>query len=259
MAIELPPEGQNPHTEPAPRSAVPEGAGVVEGVIVSGAPAAAAGSMAPERLPGERRDILPPWMRSRAELRAAIAIVGGQQWHRARYHGLRSPGSSDFCAWPAVQLAWAWMTEAMSLQSAAAAAGDDRAWRNLHRDVQETRRVRLTVLAFEALMIAAGCVALVRLAPWWAQGAAAVVCLPLLAWIGRPEGKPIISAGDRPAAVRAADPDADQRGAGHAGDQRDQQGAARGRPGDPVRVRCDARRARAGRRTWTCPGVSPSR
>lgn len=164
--------------------------------------AAASPANGPERLPGERNDILPPWMRSRAELRAAIAIAGGRQWHRARYHGLRSPVyllSSVFWALAgmaylaAVQLGWAWMTEALALQSQAAAAGDHRVWRQMHSDVQGTRRTRLTILAFEALIIAAGCVALVRLAPWWAQAAAAVVALPLLAWIGRPEGKPIIS------------------------------------------------------------------
>ena len=199
MAIELPPEGQNPDTEPAPRPAGPEGAGAVEGVIVTGARRR---SMAPERLPGQRNDILPPWMRSRAELRAAIAIVGGQQWHRARYHGLRSPVyllSSVFWALAGLaflaarQLGWAWMTEALGLQSQAAAAGDQRVWRQMHNDVQETRQTRLTVLAIEGLMIAAGCVALVRLAPWWAQILAVVAALPLLAWIGRPEGKPIIS------------------------------------------------------------------
>lgn len=215
MAIELPPEGQEqpvavqrepfPAPAPGPLPAVQDGAGVVEGVIVSGAaaaPPAVAGTGEPVRLPGERNDILPPWMRSRAELRAAVVVVGGQQWHRARYHGLRSPGyliSALFWALAAVlrvaaiQLSWAWMTDAMALQSQAAADADSRVWRQLHRDVQETRRVRLSVLAFEALMIASGCVALVRLAPWWAQAAAAVAMLPLLAWIGRPEGRPIIS------------------------------------------------------------------
>ena len=92
-------------------------------------------------------------------------------------------------------------------------------------------------------MVAAGCVALVRLAPWWAQGAAAVACLPLLAWIGRPEGRPIISQAIVPPQYEPPTLSLITEALGTLGIAGDQQGAARGRPGDPVRVRRDPRRA----------------
>lgn len=200
MAEPVPPEDE-PGAELVPLHAVPDK------TEPAPEPAAAAQSARPSytelaRVPGERLPILPLWLRSRAEARAAIAVVGGRQWHKARYHGLRSAGyllAALFWALVgagrlvSMQLAWWWVIEQNGLRSDAAAAGDSREWMRLHREAKETRKARGYVLAFEGLVVVAGCIALVRLAPWWAQYGAAVAALPLLAWLGRPEGKPIIS------------------------------------------------------------------
>jgi DNA segregation ATPase FtsK/SpoIIIE, S-DNA-T family len=41
--------------------------------------------------PGERKPILPPWLRGRDAMRHHAIRAGGYAWHSARYHGLRSP------------------------------------------------------------------------------------------------------------------------------------------------------------------------
>ena len=210
MAEPTPPEDE-PEEEP--------GAELVLLHAVPDEPAAPADEPAPagrwaglSRIPGERLPILPLWLRSRAELRAAAAVVGGQQWHRARYHGLRSPvyllaalfwALAGAARLVSVQLAWWWVIEQHGLRSDAAASGDSREWMRLHKEAKETRKNRGIVLAAEALLVAAACVALVRLAPWWAQCGAAVLALPLLAWLGRPDGKPIISQAIIPARYEA--------------------------------------------------------
>lgn len=200
MAEPVPP-GEEPGAELVPLHAVPDE------TEPAPEPPAATQTARPSytelaRVPGERLPVLPLWLRSRAEARAAIAVVGGRQWHKTRYHGLRSAGyllAALFWALVgagrlvSMQLAWWWVTEQHGLRSDAAASGDSREWMRLHKEAKETRKVRGTLLAFEVLVVVAGCIALVRLAPWWAQYGAAVVALPLLAWLGRPEGKPIIS------------------------------------------------------------------
>jgi S-DNA-T family DNA segregation ATPase FtsK/SpoIIIE len=152
------------------------------------------------RVPGERLPVIPPNWRSRQEIRASLALIGAQQWHRARFHGLRSPvyllmavfwAVAGIMRLVAVQLAW-WVLEQHGLRSDAAANGDSREWMRLHKEAKETRKARGAVLAFEVLLAAGGCVALVRFAPPWAQFSTAAVALPALAWLGRPDGKPII-------------------------------------------------------------------
>ena len=133
MAEPTPPEDE-PEEEP--------GTGLVPLHAVPDGPAAPADEPAPagrwaglSRIPGERLPILPLWLRSRAELRAAAAVVGGQQWHRARYHGLRSPvyllaalfwALAGAARLVSVQLAWWWVLEQHDLRSDAAASGDSR-------------------------------------------------------------------------------------------------------------------------------------
>ena len=151
---------------------------------------------------GERRPIV-PLVLQRQNVRGTVAAFAGLQWHRSRYHGLRAPlYLLAAVAWAVVglvriigrQVAWWWVIEQHALRSAAAAAGDSKEWRTLHKDAREVRKVRGVALAAElaAVLIAIG--ALAVLAPWWALPALGVAALPVLARAGRPAGRPIISA-----------------------------------------------------------------
>jgi len=100
------------------------------------------------RVPGERLPIIPPQWRGRQNIKATIALVGGQQWHRARYHGLRSPVYLlAALAWAIIgllrvigrQVRWWWVIEQHELRSQAAAAGDSREWMRLHKEAKQTR------------------------------------------------------------------------------------------------------------------------
>jgi len=153
------------------------------------------------RVPGERLPILPPSLRGRANIRAAIVLAGAQTWHRARYHGLRSPlYLVAVLVWAVIgiarlvtrQVSWWWVMEQHGLRSQAAANGDSREWLKLHREAKADRYVRGLVLLGELSAVAVLTGLTVRYTPPWAWvmlGAAAVL---VLARAGRPPGHRII-------------------------------------------------------------------
>lgn len=155
------------------------------------------------RVPGDRQPILPGWLASRENFRGAVRLHAGQTWHRSRYHGLRLIpyllrlagciliGVARIIG---VQLRWWWVTEQSLLRSLAAASGDSREWRSLHREVREVRTFRGLVLATEAVGAAALAVWLWLAVPRWGQYTAAAAATVILAWLGSPEDRPIISA-----------------------------------------------------------------
>jgi DNA segregation ATPase FtsK/SpoIIIE, S-DNA-T family len=153
------------------------------------------------RVPGERLPIIPEHLRGRRNIEATIRLKGGEQWHRARWHGARSPVYLLAALWWAViglftlagrQLAWWWAIDLSYLMGQSVAAGDERAALRLHKEAKATRRFRGYILLGEAVVLLAGGSVAVRLAPWWAWPCAGAVALPLLARLGRPDGKPII-------------------------------------------------------------------
>jgi S-DNA-T family DNA segregation ATPase FtsK/SpoIIIE len=153
------------------------------------------------RVPGERLPVIPPYLRGRQNIKATLALVGGQQWHRARYHGVRSPlYLAAVLAWAVVgvvrilgrQLAWWWHVEAHSLKSQAVAEGDSREYMKIHKESKEVRKVRGIVLAGEVLAAGVAAAVLAEYGTWWMWGAAGAVALPFLAIAGRPSGRRII-------------------------------------------------------------------
>jgi S-DNA-T family DNA segregation ATPase FtsK/SpoIIIE len=151
--------------------------------------------------PGERRAIIPAALH-RGNLRGTVATFAGLQWHRSRYHGLRFPfyvgAAGLFAVVGAARLAvqqvhWWWVLEQHELRSDAAAAGDAREWRALHKIARDTRKVRGWLLAAELAGAGVAVALVVKYAPWWGQAAAAAVGVPVLAWFGRPDGRRIIS------------------------------------------------------------------
>lgn len=152
------------------------------------------------RPPGERLPILPAALR-RENIRGTVALAGAQTWHRARYHGFRSPlYLVAVLAWALVgagrlvakQVHWWWVLEQHQLRSQAAAGGDAREWMRLHKEAKQTRHVRGLVLLGElaTLAIVAGLTA--AFAPPWAWAVLVAGALLLLARTGRPEGHRII-------------------------------------------------------------------
>jgi DNA segregation ATPase FtsK/SpoIIIE, S-DNA-T family len=153
---------------------------------------------------GDRQPVIPDHLRTVAGVRAAAAHHAGRQWHRTRYHGLRSPKYLlAALGWAVVglfrliscQLRWWWALEQHELRSRAAAAGDAKEWIKLHNEAKQTRKVRGIVLGLEAAGIVAAVIMLaqLQLQLWWAWALAAAVVVPLLARFGRPADRRIIN------------------------------------------------------------------
>lgn len=149
--------------------------------------------------PGELRQIIPGRFKSREAFRKHYGWYLRLGGHHAAYHGVRLPKRTVLAvAWGLVgagrivlmQLSWWWVTEQTYLRHEAVAANDPRTWQSLHKHARETRLVRGFALLAEvaALLVAGGVVT--AYAPWaWAP--IIVAAVPLLAWVGRPAGKPI--------------------------------------------------------------------
>ena len=91
-------------------------------------------------------------------------------------------------------------SEQAYLRHEAAATNDPQKWLSLHKHVREVRLVRGCVLGAEvlALALAAGVVTSYLPVLWLPIG---LVAVPLLAWIGRPADKPILTGAVVPGAV----------------------------------------------------------
>jgi len=97
----------------------------------------------------ELRPVIPAHLRTWPGLRSSVARSSGRQWHRARYHGIRSPRYLLLAAVWAVagllrligaQLRWWWAMEQHELRSLAAASGDSREWMRLHKEAKKPGR-----------------------------------------------------------------------------------------------------------------------
>ena len=146
--------------------------------------------------------VIPDHLRTLDGVRVHLRRHAGRQWHRARYHGIRSPRYLLLAViWAVIglfrlagrQVAWWQHLEAHSLRSQAVAAGDSREYMKLHKESKQVRKIRGGILAGEVVAIGTGAALLVKYAPWYAWGAAALIVLPLLAHHGRPRDKPIIT------------------------------------------------------------------
>ena len=199
--------------------------------------------------------VIPAHLQTIEGVKLAARRHAGRQWHRARYHGLRSPKYLLAAAgWAAVgvlrlagrQIRWWWVLEQHGLRSGAAADGDSREWMRLHKEAKQTRKVRGFILLAEMFALVAGTALLVKYAPWPAWGAAAVIVVPWLAHHGRPRDKPIVTPAVVTPRFRKLSADIVLRayyaaGLGHA-DKPDQQvtfGSTMNRDGEGTRVLVD--------------------
>jgi S-DNA-T family DNA segregation ATPase FtsK/SpoIIIE len=203
----------------------------------------------------ELRPVIPAHLSTLPGITAAARRHAGRHWHRARYHGLRSPVYLlTALHWAVVgvfrvigkQLHWWWVLEQHALRSQAAATGDSREWMKLHKEAREVRKVRGIALAAELAALVICAAVLARMHLWWAWAIAGAVALPLLARAGRPADRPIITPATVTARFRVLNADIVLRayyaaGLGHP-DRPGQQvtfGAPMARDGDGSRVLVD--------------------
>jgi S-DNA-T family DNA segregation ATPase FtsK/SpoIIIE len=151
--------------------------------------------------PGERKPVLPDWLRGRQAVAHAARRSAGYAWHAARYHGLRSP------VYLAVTLFWAtvgvavltarwlrwWLAPVPLAVFADAIADGHRAWQRAHAVHRETAKMRALISAGVIAAVALAVEVGGRFVPLWAWVLGAVAALPLLARAGRPEGRRIVA------------------------------------------------------------------
>jgi len=203
---EQPLEGQPADDENAP---VPDE--TIEGTVVPfpGAVQPPAPRKARFGEAAELRPILPAHLQSWAAARKHYGWHVKRSRHHFLYHLVRLPArAANTVRWAGLgvlkigwlQVNWWWCTEQTYLRMQAVAANDARTWESLHKHAVKRRAFRGGVLAAEVAAIAllTGCgLAFMK---WWGWPIVALVVLPLLAWFGHPDDKPILTSATVPVA-----------------------------------------------------------
>lgn len=159
--------------------------------------------------PGEWKPIVPEHLRTWQGIRKALHWHYRKAKHHALWHAVRSPKRLVLTiGWAGVgvarlvfaQLGWWWVSEQAYLRHEAAGAGDTQKWLSLHKHVREVRLVRGLVLLGElAGLVLAGALVTAYMPLLWLP--IGLIAVPLLAWIGRPDDKPIVQSAVVPTAV----------------------------------------------------------
>jgi len=158
---------------------------------------------------GEWRPIIPPSMRTRADVAKVLRFQYKRARHHVLWHLVRAPWRLVLTVlWAAVGTArlsyaltgWWWVAEQTYLRHEAVAANEPREWLTLHKHARETRLVRGGAIAAGAgAAVLAGAVVTVHVP--WAWVPILVIAVPVLAWAGRPADKPIINSAVVPVAL----------------------------------------------------------
>jgi S-DNA-T family DNA segregation ATPase FtsK/SpoIIIE len=199
---------------PVDGDGAPEDAGDAEvdepGAEIIQLPTAAAAPIKPRRgEPGEWKPVIPEHLRTPEGRKKAASWQVKRARHHTAYHGIRSPWRLVLTLWwagvgvariAAVQIAWWWVAEQTFLRHKTIADGDTDKYLRVHKHAREVRLVRGCILLAEVAALAIGAAELssVSLLLWIPVGVAAV---PVLAWIGRPEDKPIMTSSVVPSAI----------------------------------------------------------
>lgn len=179
-------------------------------------PVTAAPARARRGEPGEWKPVIPEHLRTREGRRKAADWHVKRARHHVAYHGVRSPWRIAQMLWWAgaglfgivyAQFSWWWLAESTFLRHKAIADGDTGKYLSLNKHARDVRLVRGLILLGElgALIGLGSYVSTVRIpaglfvVPLWLPVALAAV--PLLAWVGRPEDKPILTSAVVPTSV----------------------------------------------------------
>jgi S-DNA-T family DNA segregation ATPase FtsK/SpoIIIE len=195
--------------EPADETAL-ERDDAIEGTVVPfpGSPPPPAPRKAKFGEAAELRPILPAHLQTLAAARKHYGWHLKRGRHHFLYHLVRLPKRGwDTLRWAALgvlkigwlQVNWWWLTEQTYLRMQAVASNDPRTWESLHKHAVKRRAFRGGVLAAElaALLVLIGTVTAYAPVAW---APIALVVLPLLAWFGHPDDKPILTSATVPVA-----------------------------------------------------------
>ena len=135
-------------------------------------------------------------------IRATLAWHSLRLSHTAAFHAARSPryllltvvyGVAGVFRLAGRQIRWWWVLEQHELRSLAAAAGDAREWRALHKVGRDTRKVRGWILAGQLAILALVLALTWNFTHWYGISVLTVIALPWLARHGRPADRRILS------------------------------------------------------------------
>lgn len=172
-------------------------------VVLDDGPAPVAPTVTP---PGSElvvRRIIPEHLSTWAGVKSTITRKMRLAAHRVAHHGVRCPSYLFWALWWGFvgvfrgglrQVRWWWLCEATALRHHHVDKKDGDAWHKLHREIKASRLTRGRWLLAELVTIIVGVALMWWLAPWWAWLILGAVATPLLARIGRPKDKPIVSA-----------------------------------------------------------------
>ncbi|KRV47542.1 cell division protein FtsK [Wenjunlia vitaminophila] len=150
----------------------------------------------------KRKPIVPPWVRSRAEVRQTAEWIAGHYAHSAGYHAARIPLYSAKLAVRAPQgaarliggtMRWVTDAEGAPVRAAAVRAEDASQYLTLCRQRDDRVKLRTIIAALAGVIGLSVALALYVLAPTWLLALAGVLVTLGLGWVGAPADQPIAS------------------------------------------------------------------
>lgn len=167
-----------------------------------GGPVDRSGDVYMESTSDGRRPVIPSSLRGWANVRSTLRYAAGRTAHIIGYHAVRSPWYAVQACWWAIvgvfrligrQLRWWWVAEQHELRQRVADQDDPMAWLRLHEEVKRTRLWRGIVLAGQVIALLIGGPLVWSAAPWWALVLVVMLVVVLLARLGRPADRPIVT------------------------------------------------------------------
>jgi S-DNA-T family DNA segregation ATPase FtsK/SpoIIIE len=149
----------------------------------------------------QRQPIIPLWLRSRGELRAAAGWLAGHLAHTAAYHATRSPKYATRLAVRAPRggarllagtLRWTLDAEGAPARQAALRREDTEQYLKLSQQRHDRVRLRTTVTATAAAVVLLVLLLVVLAAPGWVPWAALAGLVALLGVLGAPADRPLL-------------------------------------------------------------------
>jgi S-DNA-T family DNA segregation ATPase FtsK/SpoIIIE len=148
----------------------------------------------------QRQPIIPPWLRSRRELRATAGWLAGHVAHSAAYHATRSPKYATRLAVRAPRgaarllagtLRWTLDAEGAPARQAALRREDTEQYLRLSQQRDTRVRLRSTITLTAATVVLVVLLVLLA-APGWVRWVAAAGLLVLLGVLGAPADRPLL-------------------------------------------------------------------
>jgi DNA segregation ATPase FtsK/SpoIIIE, S-DNA-T family len=148
----------------------------------------------------QRQPIIPPWLRSRRELQAAVGWLAGHLAHTAAYHTTRSPKYAARLALRAPRgaarllagtLRWTVDAEGAPARQAALRREDTEQYLKLSQQ-RDTRVRRRTTITLTATTVALLMLLVVLAAPGWVRWVLLAGLLVLLGVLGAPADRPLL-------------------------------------------------------------------